>query len=81
MENKLLLGLRFLDKKFSSPFDIEELKPHIELVLKLAEEKETFSAEEKVLLKKLLYKLERFEKFIDLQQKLFKSKFKFEGRL
>ena len=70
-----------MDKKFSSPFDIEELKPHIELVLKLAEEKETFSAEEKVLLKKLLYKLERFEKFIDLQQKLFKSKFKFEGRL
>ena len=81
MESKLLLGLLYLDKKFTSPFDIEKYRPHIELVLNLAEEKEKFTPEEERLLKKLLYKLERFEKFVNLQMELWKVKFNFEGRL
>jgi len=75
------LGLLYLDKKFTSPFDIDKYRPHIELVLKLAEEKEKFSQEEERLLKKLLYKLERFKEFVDLQKELLQVKFKLEGRL
>ena len=80
MSDKLLLGLKFIDKKFKSPEDIRELLPHIELVLKIAEQRESFSEEEIYLFKKLLYKLERFSEFLEEYRKMWGSKFKLEGR-
>jgi hypothetical protein len=79
--SKLLLGLLFLDRKFKSPYQIEEFLPHIEKVLKLAEEKEELTPEERNLLKKLIYKLERFSEFTEEQIKIWFDKFKLEGRL
>jgi len=80
MSDKLLLGLKFIDKKLKSPEDIEELVPHIELVLKIANQRESFSEEEIYLIKKLLYKLERFSKFLEEYQSMWGDKFKLEGR-
>ena len=79
--SKLLLGLLFLDKKFKSPYQIEEFLPHIKKVLQLAEEKDELTSEERILLKKLIYKLERFSEFTEEQIKLWFDKFKLEGRL
>jgi len=79
--SKLLLGLLFLDKKFKSPYQIEEFLPHIKKVLQLAEEKDELTPEERILLKKLIYKLERFSEFTEEQIKLWFDKFKLEGRL
>jgi len=81
MESKLLLGLLYLDKKFTSPFEVEKYLPHIELVLKLAEQKEEYTPQEEKLLKKLLYKLDRFEEFVKERKELLSAKFKLEGRL
>jgi len=80
MADKLLLGLLFLDKKFKTPSDVEELRPHIELVLKLASQKESLTEEESYLLKKLLYKIERFSEVLDEQYRLWLDKLKLEGR-
>ena len=81
MEDKLLLGLLYLDKKFKTPADIKELLPHIELVLKLASQRESFSKEEEYLLRKLFYKLNRFEEFVKQKSKLWGDKLKVEGRV
>ncbi len=78
--DKLLLGLLFLDRKFKTPGDIEGLLPHIELVLKLASERESFSEEELYLLKKLLYRIERFSEYIDQNLHLWRDRLKLEGR-
>lgn len=80
MEDKLLLGLLFLDKKFKTPSDVEELRPHIELVLKLASQREEFTEEERYLLKKLIYKIDRFSEFLDQQYRMWVDKLKIEGR-
>jgi hypothetical protein len=80
MEDKLLLGLLYLDKKFRTPADIEELLPHIELVLKIASQRESFSEEEEHLLRKLLYRLNRFEEVIKERIQLWNAKLKVEGR-
>jgi len=78
--DKLLLGLRFLERKFKTPGDIEELLPHIELVLKLASERESFSEEELHLLKKLLYRIERFSEYLEENRRLWGARLKIEGR-
>ena len=80
MEDKLLLGLLFLDKKFKTPSDVEELRPHIELVLKLASQREELTEEERYLLRKLIYKIDRFSEFLDEQYRLWVDKLKIEGR-
>ena len=80
MGDKLLLGLLFLDKKFKTPSDVGELQPHIELVLKLASQREEFSKEEEYLLRKLLYKLERFSEYLDQSLRLWGDRLKVEGR-
>ena len=80
MGDKLLLGLLFLDKKFKTPSDVGELRPHIELVLKLASQREEFSKEEEYLLRKLLYKLERFSEYLDQSLRLWGDRLKVEGR-
>ncbi len=81
MEDKLLLGLLYLDKKFKSPFEVEKFLPHLELVFKLADRREELSEEEIYLLRKLLYKLDRFKEFVDRYPQLVAAKFKLEGRL
>jgi len=78
--DKLLLGLRFLDRKFKTPGDIEELLPHIELVLKIAAQREAFSEEELLLLRKLLYRIERFSEYLGENQRLWSARLKIEGR-
>jgi hypothetical protein len=81
MSDKLLLGLLYVDKKFKKPRDIEQLRPHIELIFKIASERENFSEEELYLFKKLLYKLERYSEFLNEKLQLLSDKFKIEGRL
>ena len=81
MSDKLLLGLLYVDKKFKSPEDIEELLPHLEKIFKIASQRQTFSQEELYLLKKLLYKVERFEEFLKDYKNLWSDRFKLKGRL
>jgi len=81
MSDKLLLGLLYVDKKFKKPEDIEELRPHIELIFEIASERESFTEEEIYLFRKLLYKLDRFSEFLEEKLQLFGDKFKLEGRL
>ena len=79
MKDKLLLGLKYLDMKFKKPEDLETLLPHIEKVLSLAMERESFSSEEEFLLKKLLYKIDRFAKFNKEFLQNFQEKFSIKG--
>jgi hypothetical protein len=81
MSDKLLLGLLYVDRKFKRPQDIEELRPHIELIFKIASERNYFSEEELYLFKKLIYKLERYSEFLNEKIQLLGDKFKVEGRL
>lgn len=74
------MGLLYLDEKFKTPSDVERLKPHIELVLKIASQREEFSEEEEYLLRKLLYRLERFSEYLDQNLRLWGDRLKIEGR-
>lgn len=75
------MGLLYVDRKFKSPKDIEELIPHLEKIFKIASQRQNFSQEELYLLKKLLYKLERFEEFLKDNKNLWSDRFKLKGRL
>ncbi|GEM_PF-6305933 len=81
MEKNLKDLLEELDKNFTSPFDLEKFYSQIVEVISLVQEKESLSEEEKILLRKLIHKLSRFEEVVNTLAQSVLHNFKFEGRI